>query len=232
VISDYLDALTDALRFDPALARRVREEVEDHFCEAVATDPAGDPHAAARRAIAAFGDPHVIAAELALVSLARESRRAGAALVAVIAGVFLAMKARVAWYAALNCALGDDVRDLGAWVGTVDRYAFWLAVVIGIGGFATMGSRQASWQVWPAYRGRLRRFFLLCAAATGALGVSIVSDGVLTALRLPGAESAAQVLVPVASMAIEIACAAVLAFQLCRMTQRAAATAALLGTVR
>ena len=81
------------------------------------------------------------------------------------------------------------------------------------------------------YRPRLRRFFLLCAAATGALGVSIVSDGVLTALRLPGAESSAQVLVPLASMAIEIACASILAFQLRRMAQRAAATAALLGTV-
>ena len=104
MISDYLESLAGALRFDRSLSRRVRQEVEDHLSEAVAAHPGSDRPEAEQRAIANFGDPHVIAAQFAVVSVAKQTRRAGAAIILVIAGVFIAMKARVAWYAMTQCA--------------------------------------------------------------------------------------------------------------------------------
>src|SRR5262244_2013950 len=94
VISAYVERLARALDFDPALSRCVRREVEDHLWEAVAADPTGDRLEAERRAVAHFGDPHVIAAQFAVVSLAKQARRVGVAAVLVIAAVFIVMKAR------------------------------------------------------------------------------------------------------------------------------------------
>ena len=99
MIEDYLDRLSRELDFDRALSCRVRQEVEDHLWEAVAARSTGDAVAAEQRAIASFGDARAIAAQFALVSLARQSRRAAAAAVLVIAAVFVAMKVRVAWSA-------------------------------------------------------------------------------------------------------------------------------------
>jgi hypothetical protein len=67
VISDYLDSLAGALRFNRSLSGRVRQEVEDHLREAVAADPTRSGGEAERRAIARFGDPRILAAQLALV---------------------------------------------------------------------------------------------------------------------------------------------------------------------
>jgi hypothetical protein len=94
VISQYLESLTDALSFDPSLSRCVRQEVEDHLREAVAADPSGDGLEAQRRAIANFGDPHVIAAQFAVVSLSRRTRSAGTGVIVAIGAVFVAMKSR------------------------------------------------------------------------------------------------------------------------------------------
>ena len=98
MISEYIETLVDALSFDRSLSGRVRQEVEDHLWEAVAADPRADGPEAEQRAIANFGDPHAIAAQFAVVSLAKQTRRVSAAIILVIAGVFIAMKARVAWY--------------------------------------------------------------------------------------------------------------------------------------
>jgi hypothetical protein len=134
VISDYLESIADALSFDRSLSRRVRQEVEDHLWEAVAADPIGDRPEAQRRAIASFGDSHAIAAQFAIVSLAKHTRRVGAAAILVIAAVFASMKARVAWYAATQWAASDDMRPVSAIVGSIDRYAFWLSVLLAIAG--------------------------------------------------------------------------------------------------
>jgi hypothetical protein len=58
----------------------------------------------------------------------------------------------------------------------------------------------------------------------------VISDGLLTALRLPATQLSAEFLLPVFSMAIEVACAGVLVFQIRSITQRATSTAALLKT--
>src|SRR5262249_25389719 len=157
-----------------------------------------------------------IASQFAAVSLAKQTRRVGAAIILVIAGVFIAMKARVAWYAVMQCAISDS-----GIVGLIDRYSFWLSVIIGIGGWAYISGRRIPAASYTGYRMHVRCFFLLCIAATVPLAVSVISDGVLTALRLPEAELSAEFLIPVFSMAIEVASAGVLVFQIRSITQRA-----------
>jgi hypothetical protein len=228
VISDYIETLVEALSFDRSLSRRVRQEVEDHLWEAVATDPGTDEPEVEQRAIANFGDPHVIAAQFAVVSLAKRTKGIGIALILVIAGVFITMKARIAWYAAMQCAVSDDIRAVSGIVGSIDRYAFWLSVIIGIGGWAYVCGLGIPAEFHPGYRNQLRRFRWLCTAATGALIVSVISDTLLTALRLPGAELSAESLLPIFSIGIEVACAGVLVFKIRGITQRATSTAALL----
>ena len=122
------------------------------------------------------------------------------------------MKARVAWYAVMQCAISDDIRAVSGIVGLIDRYAFWLSVVIGIGGWAYICGGRIPAAFHAGYRKELRRFRWLCTAATGARIVSVISDALLTVLRLPGAELSAESLLPIFSIAIEVACAAALVF--------------------
>ena len=227
MIPDYLESLARELDFDRSLSRCVRREVEDHLWEAVAADPAGNTFESQRRATARFGDPRAIAAEFAVLSLARHSRRAALVAILVIAGVFIAMKARVAWYAAMQSAVSDDVRAISVLVVLIDRYAFLLSVVIGLGGWVYIQSRKIPGAFDPAYRSQLRRFFLICRAATAALIVSVVSDAVLTALRLRGTEFSTTSLVSIFSIAIEIVCVGILILQTRRIASRATSTAAL-----
>jgi hypothetical protein len=230
MIQDYLDTLSRELDFDRSLSRRVRQEVEDHLWEAVEACPAENSLEAQTRAIASFGDARTIAAQFAVVSLAMRSRRAGIAAVVVIASVFAAMKARIAWYAAAQWAISDDMRAVSGHVLLIDRYAFFVALIIGLGGWIYIRSRQIPAAFHPAYRAQLRRFFLLCGATAAALLVSVCSDAVLTVLQLRGAGLSALALVPILSMAIEIACVGVLVFYIRSVTLRAASTAALLKT--
>jgi len=104
MIPDYLESLARELDFDRSLSRCVRQEVEDHLWEAVAADSTGNLLEAQQRAIANFGDARAVAAQFAVVSLAKRTRRAGVAAVLVIASDLIAMKARVAWYAAAQWA--------------------------------------------------------------------------------------------------------------------------------
>jgi len=227
MIQDYLEVLARELDFDRSLSRCVRQEVEDHLWETVAADPAGNSFEAQRQAVANFGDARAIAAEFAVLSLARHSRRAGIAALLVIVSVFIVMKARVAWYALMQWAISDDLRAVGGLVMTIDRYAFLSSVVIGLGGWIYIQSREIPAAFDPAYRRQLRRFFLLCGAAAAALVVSVISDAVLTALQLRGTGLSAKFLVPILSMSIEIVCVGILVLRIRGVTLRAASTAAL-----
>src|SRR5580693_2610677 len=119
MIENYLEQLGRELSFDRSLSRCVRQEVEDHLWEAVAADPMRDRLEAERRAVANFGDPHVIAAQFAVVSLTKQTRRAGVAIILVIAVVFATMKARVAWYAATQWTMSEDMRAVGGIVSLI-----------------------------------------------------------------------------------------------------------------
>lgn len=230
MIADYLERLARELDFDRSLSRRVRQEVEDHLWEVVAADATGNRLAAQQRAIVSFGDARAIAAQFALVSLAKYSKRAGVAALLVIAGVFIAMKARVAWYSAMQWVISDDMKAVSGLVVKIDRYAFWLSLIVGLGGWVYIRSPGIPASFHPAYRRQLRRFFLLCIIAAVALVVSVVSDGVLTALQLLGTGLSAKFLIPIVSMAIEIVCVGILVFHIRGMALRAASTAALLKT--
>ena len=227
MIADYLDTLARALSFDPALSRRVRREVEDHLLDAVAADPARDAREAERQAVARFGEPHAIAAEFARVAVARQARSLAAAIVVMVFVVFIAMKARVAWYAATQWTMAEDMRPAGEIVLRIDRYAFWTAVILAIAGFAYMVGHRVAPALHRARARHLRHVSLLCAIAAAALAVSVVSDGLLTAFQLRGALSWAESLIPISSMALEIACIGVLAWQIRAITRRAACARAL-----
>jgi hypothetical protein len=227
MISDYTDALASRLGFDPDLAQRVRQEVEDHLREIVAADRTGDKRAAERRAVAQFGDPDAIAVEFALGSLAEQSRKVGAVLIVAIAGVLIAMKTRIASYDQAQEALSDALRALGAAVVTVDRYAFWLSALLGIVFWAYV-SRRSPAGILSSFRKRLRRCFRLGAIAAGALLTSVLSDGVLTTLRLIETGAAAGIVIPLVTMAIEIACVAIVITSIRGVSRRMESTAALL----
>jgi hypothetical protein len=102
VTTEFLDSLAGALSFDRSLARRVRREFENHIQEATAADPSSDRRDAERRAIAGCGDPYAIAAEFAVIALARRAKRLAFWLVLALLGVLLAMKGHGAWYAAMQ----------------------------------------------------------------------------------------------------------------------------------
>jgi len=223
VISAYVERLARALDFDPSLSRRVRREVEDHLWEAVSAHPSADELEAERRAVMSFGDPHVVAAQFAVVSLAKQARKVGIGAMVVIAAVFIAMKARLAWYAVMECPTGQ-MGSLGEIVVSVDRYAFWLSVVVGIAGWTYIGGRPIPATFTPEYRAQLRRFFLVCLTATGSLIVSVISDGVLTSLRLAGTPWSLDALIPFVSIAIEVVCAGGLVAAIRSVTQRLAST--------
>jgi hypothetical protein len=227
VISAYAESLAARLSFDGSLARCVRQEVEDHLQQAVAADGTGDPLEAQRRAIANFGDPCVIAAQFAMASLAGQARKAGATVVLVVAGVFLAMASRVAWYDLTQWAVCEATRPLAETIGLIDRAAFCFAVLSGIAGWAYVGRSQTPVAFDPSYQQQLRRFLLLCTLAAGGLIASVVCDCLLTALRLSGWEFSVDLLVPLLSMAVEIVCASLLVVHIRDIMRRTASTAAL-----
>jgi hypothetical protein len=220
VIPEYAERIASELDFDPPLSRCVRREVEDHLREAVAANPEADRLEAERRAVARFGDPRDIASQFAVVSIARRSRKVGGAALLVIAAVFVAMQARLAWYALMQRPAGQTAVAFGGIVGSIDRLAFSFSVLAGIAGWVYVERCRIPPILTAEYRRQLRLFVLLCTAATGALIASVVSDGVLTSLRLAGTEWSPAFLVPLLSMAIEIACAGALALQLRGMRRR------------
>ena len=75
VIDDYVAALRRELDFDPALARRLASEVEDHLRDAAEADLAWPSPAAERRAVERFGLGREIAAQFAVDAVDRQARR-------------------------------------------------------------------------------------------------------------------------------------------------------------
>jgi hypothetical protein len=228
VTTEYLDSLTAALSFDRSLARRVRKEFEDHLQQAVAADPSADRAGAERRAIANCGDPRAIAAELAVTSLARRTKRLAFGLVLALLGVLLSMKGRVAWYAAMQWGLTDELRPFATTVGAVDRYAFWIAIFVGAAGWAYVSRPRRPSDYLPGnYSRHLHRFCLLCGAATVALAVCILADAMLAAIRLGPISPSPAFVVPIGSIVFEMACAIALIVLIRALTRRAVSTARL-----
>src|SRR5207248_325048 len=129
----------------------------DHLCEAAAADPARDRREAERRAVAAFGAAHVLAAQFAVVSLARRTRQTGCAVVLATAGVLATMRLRLAWYAALQWTMSEEAKAVGAMVLLIDRCAFVLALAANLGAVAYLSGRRIPAVPDAGYCEQLRR---------------------------------------------------------------------------
>ena len=231
MIAAYAELLASKLDFDPSLSRRVRQEVQDHLWEAAAADPSDNGREEVQRAIANFGDPHVIAAQFATTWLVRQTWKVGVTVILVIGGVFVAMKARVTWYAAAQWGLSDDVRAVAKSVGLIDACAFWLSVIVGIVGCTYVVVRRVPpTALCAAHCSRLRHLLFLSTVSAASLTVSVISDGMLTALRLVGREFSSDFLIPISSMVMEIVCAGILIFSVRSIVVRMVHTTALLKT--
>ena len=203
-IADYLDALAHELRFDPALAHRVRQEVEDHLRHSAEERSDCMPAAEAeRRAIARFGDPRAIARLYAPAALLTQSRRAGIVVLIALAGIYAMMKGRIAWYGFTQWHLSPDVAAAVATGFSVARWIFIIALALTIVGAAYIGSRQPLREFHKACHRQLLCCVALCASAAFALLVAIGLDGIMTGLRMAGREPSVVVMVPILSMVVE-----------------------------
>jgi len=226
----YLDSLEREMDYDPALARRVRLEVEDHLCEAIAADRGKAPDDAERRAIERFGSPRAIAARFAFSSLRRQRKALVALAMVAIAGVFVAMKVRVVAVGFVGEALARNPRlaIAGRAVLALDRFTFWLALLAGLMGFAhalrapTAAALDAGGRRW------LRVSFLLSSVATAGIVACVAADVFLTAARMVAAGRPAAFFVALLSTALEVALAAILIGSARKAWLRAASTAGLL----
>ncbi|WP_128971464.1 hypothetical protein [Bradyrhizobium tropiciagri] len=203
LIANYLEQLAHELSFDRSLSRRVCEEVEDHLRQSAERHSDGDTIEAERRAIELFGPTKIIAAQFAATSLLKRSRAVGPIVVLIVLGVFAAMKARVAWYAATGWTTSEPARfpDIGVIAYAFDRYAFYLALMTGLCGWVYAFRMQSG----ALDKTRLQRSFMLSAAAGAALIGSVLADIILTALRLSGVGWSTSHLIPIASVGIEVA---------------------------
>ena len=226
-ISDYLDTLTSELSFDIPLARRVRQEVEDHLWEAAAAEPGGASIEAQFRAITSFGNARDIASQYAAPSLFRQTRRVGAILILATAGIFAAMWGRLAWSRLMQWGWSADLQEVSRIGLLIDGYAFKLAFAICIIGWAYIGSRRVATSFHAAYGDQLRRCLLLCTAAAASLLASVVADVALTGLRIFDKGMHPAALIPLLSLTAEMALAGVLVVQIRRTIQRTALASSL-----
>jgi hypothetical protein len=209
-VADYLDALTRDLCFDRSLAHRVCQEVEDHLWEATRAN--GDTSIEAQaRAVMSLGEARAIASQYAALSLLRQARRSGAIMVLASGALYIAMKGRVAWYGLMQWALSDTLRPVGKVVLAIDRAAYILAFLLGVVGWAYISSRRVSPRFDTACRSQMKWSLRLAIAAACPMVVSVIADGAVTALRLLEERPPVSIfLIPLISIAIEVAFAAVL----------------------
>jgi hypothetical protein len=202
-VADYLDLLGRELSYDPALSRLVRLEVEDHLWEAASNE--GDDIEAQRRTIERFGDAREIARQYAALSIYSQIRRVAVIVVLALIGIFLSMRGRGAWYSLMQWGLSDQTQFIGAIGLSVTRYAFLLALAVGLAGCAYIASRRAPVKLHQAYCEQIRRSTMFCMLAGYALLASVAADVVLTTLHMVGTTFSVAALIPVLSAGAEIA---------------------------
>lgn len=207
-VAEYLDALTHELSFDRRLARRVRQEVEDHLTTAANGDASIEAQA---QAVRSFGEAREIADQFAALALLRQVRRSGAIIVLALGALYVAMRGRVAWYGLMQWALIDSLRPVGKVVLAIDRAAYILAFLLGAVFWAYISSRRVSPRCHAACRAQLKWGLLLAIAAACPMVVSVIADAMVTALRLLEERPPVSVFfVPLLSIAVEVAFATVL----------------------
>jgi hypothetical protein len=229
LISEYLDRLTRELSFDPSLARRMREEAENHLQETIASDPMGATTEAERRAIDRFGAARDIAAQYAIPSLSRQAKNTGAAATLIVIGVLVAMQSRLAMYGTTRPISGDapQLESIRAILGSVDRFSFWCALLIALCGWAYICIARKSNATTAAWRNRLQHSLSLCTAATVAVVVTVAADAALAAIRLFPAGWSASIFFPFLTIMLEATLAVILVIQIRVVMRRLASSARL-----
>jgi hypothetical protein len=159
VIEGYVASLRRELDFDPALARRMADEIEAHLRDSAEADPAWPSPEAERRAVERFGLAREIAGQFAADAVNRQARRTWIALLATVAVTFVAMRLRAMW-------LGDVGDSLSVLAPFVDRYAFIAAL-----GVAAIG--------WFAFRRSLLPLAICLAALASSIAAGILRAGLL-----------------------------------------------------
>jgi len=157
VIEGYVAALKRDLDFDPALARRMADEVEAHLRDAAEADPAWPSPQAERQAVERFGLAREIAAQFAADAVNRQARRSWIVLLATVAVTFVAMRLRVLW-------LADAGDSLSMLAPLIDRYAFVAALAVGAIG-------------WWAFRRSVLPLAICLAALVASIAAGIVRAG-------------------------------------------------------
>lgn len=226
-VTDYLAVLARDLRFDPALSRRVRGEVEDHLWQAVDVRGARSVENQLR-AILSFGDPRELARGYLTASLLTQTRCAGAAMIFAAAAIYLAMKARVAWYDWMRWEPNSDFAAVSAIALQIDRYATMLATIAALIACAYIATRRAPARINTSYRKQLNRCIVLCSASAGALSVCVATEVVLTGVRLLGMQWCAAAVIPAVSLVVEIASVFGVVFSIHATIRRKALAASLL----
>jgi hypothetical protein len=157
VIECYVASLRRELDFDPALARRMADEIEAHLRDAAEADPAWPSPEAERRAVERFGLAREIAGQFAADAVSHQARRTWIALLATVAVTFVAMRLRMIW-------LGDFGDSLAVLAPLVDRYAFIAALGVGAIG-------------WFAFRHSLLPLAICLAALAASITAGILRAG-------------------------------------------------------
>jgi hypothetical protein len=228
-VAEYLETLSRALSFDPPLARRVRQEAEDHLHEAVAA-AAGDASIEEQhRAVRRFGNARDIASQYAASSLLSQTRRTGAVVVLAVAGIYLTMKGRLAWYGLTQWGLSSDLQDYGRLGLVFNRVSFTLALVLGVVGWIYIASLRVSPRLHATYRNQLRRGVAIAIAAACPFVASVLVDAALTGLRLHTAQSFAAASLPLLSMVAEASLAVFLVSEILKTIRRAGRASSLLS---
>src|SRR5262249_49478196 len=122
--------------------------------------------------------------------------------IAVIA-VFGVMKARVAWYSAVQWTLQAQHQATSAIGLSVDRWAFALAFVVALSAVVYVGTRRAPPRWHLRYDREMGRCVMLCTVVLCALLLAVTTELVLTGIRLSGSELAVSGLVPILSLVME-----------------------------
>jgi hypothetical protein len=226
-IADYLDALARELGFDIALSRRMCAEIEDHLWQATNGCLSVESQ---QQAVANFGDPRDLARQYMTASLLTQVRRVGLAMIGASIAIYVAMKARVVWYALMQWELNAEWEAIRATGLAIDRYGFLAAISIALIGWIYISTRRAPIRLQVTYNKELNRCIALCGAAAGGLIVSITVETVLTGIRLFEIEWCAAALVPILSLIVEIAAAGLLVLRIRAMIRRTAVVFSLLET--
>jgi hypothetical protein len=151
----------------------------------------------------AFGDPQAFARQFLATALLSLARRAAAVTALAVVGMFGAMEARAAWYGWVNWPVSDHVRAANAIGHPVDRFAFVLAAAFALSVLAYVITRRTPARFHPTFGWEIGFCVKLNAAVALALMSAMVTELVLTGVRLFEAELDARALVPFVSLMLE-----------------------------